>query len=313
MATQQEVQNAVLLNAIRNAREYGYDSSVALKRDNATWESLGGQAELDRLMQDTAIYDYLAKGSGSGLLTSLATFASEAGVKEGLMLAGLATGANSLGMFGAPASAAPSVAPGLVSAYDPIAAMTGVGTGVSDLSVLNSAMSAPGAAVSGSLGNAATSLGYDALGTAATGAGTTVLPTALDTALTQGYNTLGTPVDALPSAPPPATGYDPIQAMSGTPAPAGVPSTSSPTLPNTAVQTATGGVPQLTAEQIASLQGNPEALAAYQAAGMLPTSTASWLDYISTGLGVVNGVSNILGGNSLDASQIQNMVDDQVV
>jgi len=69
-----------------------------------------------------------------------------------------------------------------------------------------------------------------------------------------------------------------------------------------------GGGVQLTAEQVASLAGNPEALAAYKAAGMLP-STTSWMDYISTGLGIVQGIQGVTGGNNLDASQIQNMVD----
>lgn len=263
-----------------------------------------------------------AIGGGIG-----AGIAGEDPLNGALMGASLGGGATALG-FGTSAATTAGMTAAELAATDPylasIAGASGVTPAMETASMLSAAAS-PGVAASTAVGNAATGLGYDALGTAATGAGTTVLPTALDTALTQGYNTLGTPTDVLPSAPSPATGYDPIQAMSGTPAPIGTPtleqtanlpvptpstpSPSSPTITNTASQTATSGVPQLTAEQIATLQGNPEALAAYQAAGMLPTSTTSWLDYISTGLGVVNGVSNVLGGNSLDASQIQNMID----
>lgn len=151
------MQAAVRLNSIINQRAYGYDSLPQRRRDDADWIALGGQARLDALMKDPDIYAYIAKGSGgsgffSGLFSSVQSFAGEAGIKEGLVLAGFAMGANAFGAFGQPAAAAAQSAAGQAMAatiYDPIAAMTGAGVGVSDAVIAATAASAPGVAGAG--------------------------------------------------------------------------------------------------------------------------------------------------------------------
>lgn len=152
IATTQEINDAATLNSIKNARAYGYDNASARKRDDALWVKLGGDARFDKLMEDPQVYSYIAKGSGSGsffggLVDSIVTFAGEAGIKEGLLLGGLAFGVSQAGLFGGASNAATiTAAPmnatfaGSVSALE-----TGV-TAAMEQAAMVSAAAAPGVA-----------------------------------------------------------------------------------------------------------------------------------------------------------------------
>ena len=143
MATIQEINDAVRLNSIINAREYGYDHLVAARRDNADWNRLGGQERFDKLMSDPDIYQHIAAGSGNSLISTFKTVAPYVALAvAGYGMATIATAATA-----ATATAAPVAAGAIetVAGYDAIAAMTGAG--ISDATIAASiagAASAPG-------------------------------------------------------------------------------------------------------------------------------------------------------------------------
>ena len=143
MATIQEINDAVRLNSIINAREYGYDHLVAARRDNADWNRLGGQERFGKLMSDPDIYQHIAAGSGNSLISTFKTVAPYVALAvAGYGMATIATAATA-----ATATAAPVAAGAIetVAGYDAIAAMTGAG--ISDATIAASiagAASAPG-------------------------------------------------------------------------------------------------------------------------------------------------------------------------
>lgn len=159
------------------------------RRAAQQFAAMGGQAEFDRINAKIAadpvlkqqLNSVIAAGNKGDMFSRIGDFAVSQ-VPTALKLAALAGGADlAMGgtLFGGGAAAGVGGGTGTLAgagvpstvAVDPIAAMTGAGTGVSDFAALNSAMNAPGAMLSGSLGNAATGLGYDMLGAAATGGG----------------------------------------------------------------------------------------------------------------------------------------------
>ena len=153
MATIQEINDAVRLNSIINAREYGYDHLVAARRDNADWNRLGGQERFDKLMSDPDIYQHIAAGSGNSLISTFKTVAPYVALAvAGYGMATIATAATAATATAAPvaaatATAAPVAAGAIetVAGYDAIAAMTGAG--ISDATIAASiagAASAPG-------------------------------------------------------------------------------------------------------------------------------------------------------------------------
>ena len=138
MATIQEINDAVRLNSIINAREYGYDHLVAARRDNADWNRLGGQERFGKLMSDPDIYQHIAAGSGNSLISTFKTVAP---------YVALAVAGYGMATIATAATAAPVAAGAIetVAGYDAIAAMTGAG--ISDATIAASiagAASAPG-------------------------------------------------------------------------------------------------------------------------------------------------------------------------
>lgn len=183
MATQQELQQALVLTALRNqldSGDFGRDyRNQKRARATAQWKSLGGEAKLNQLLADPQISNYIIQNSQSGgflsgLASGIGNFASEAGVKEGLMLAGGALGLNALGAFGAPAAGTGAgMTATELAAVDPYLASIGGASGITpamETAGMLSAAGAPGATagLSGNLTGAG--LGYGDLGSLATGA-----------------------------------------------------------------------------------------------------------------------------------------------
>src|SRR3990167_6208294 len=97
---QERLEEAVTLNSLQSqiqsgefGRDYGHRKELAAQQQ---YQSLGGDAALSQYLADPQIRDYIVQHTGQGglggLVSSLGTFAGEAGVKEGLMLAGAASG-----------------------------------------------------------------------------------------------------------------------------------------------------------------------------------------------------------------------------
>ena len=208
MATIQEINDAVRLNSIINAREYGYDHLVAARRDNADWNRLGGQERFGKLMSDPDIYQHIAAGSGNSLISTFKTVAPYVALAvAGYGMATIATAATA-----ATATAAPVAAGAIetVAGYDAIAAMTGAG--ISDATIAASiagAASAPGvmgaaAAMAEMSGAAWGALETGAIATAATAATAAPVAAATATAAPVAAATIET-----------VAGYDAIAAMTG--------------------------------------------------------------------------------------------------
>lgn len=66
------------------------------------------------------------------------------------------------------------------------------------------------------------------------------------------------------------------------------------------------GISQIAQQVTQGASGTP---AVDQVAKTPTTTGASWLDYLSTGLGLTQGIQQLTGGTSLDANAIRNMVD----
>jgi len=244
----------------------------------AKFASMGGQAELDRLQAkisaDPILQSQLKAVTAAGNKSDIFSKIGDA-VVEATPYALGALGAYYLAPLAAEgmSSAAAGSAGSMVApgaAADTIAAMGGAGGGVTGAMETAGILSAAGAP-----GVAAST----AAGNVATGLG---------------YGSLGT-------------------AATGAVA-AGLPAIASQVAPTVVGQ----GVQQLTTEQLASIANNPEVIAQYSQAGMISpemlktvgqTAGTSWMDYLSTGLGLVQGVQGVLGGNSQDANASQNAID----
>lgn len=190
MATQQQIQDVVelesgnLLNS-ELGRDYGGKRARANAAKYAAIQAAYTPAQIAQIKSTPEYSAYVADlaarsgptGLFSGFLDSAKTFAGEAGVKEGLMLAAAAMGANALGAFGAPAGVSASgtgMTAAELAAGAPGVASIGGASGITpamEAAGMLSAAGAPGVAASTAAANAATGLGYDMLGTAATGGG----------------------------------------------------------------------------------------------------------------------------------------------
>lgn len=146
------------------ASDYGRDYGGAQARAaNVKYAALGGDSRFAELDADPAVHAELMRlfpdtsgGFFGGFFSAVKNFASEAGIKEGLLLAAAAMGANAAGLFGqsatataqaasivAPQSLAPAVIDTGVSAAMETAAQLGAAkaAGVASASVAAAEMS----------------------------------------------------------------------------------------------------------------------------------------------------------------------------
>lgn len=152
MVTQQEIQDVLNYKSALNA-DGGRGTMARARKTTSRIKQKYGGAGIERIANDPQFIEYVRTHSSSsggffsGLFSGVASFASQAGIKEGLLLGGLAFGISQAGLFsGASNAATLTAAPmnatfaGSVSALE-----TGV-TAAMEQAAMVSAAAAPGVA-----------------------------------------------------------------------------------------------------------------------------------------------------------------------
>lgn len=156
MVTPQQIQDMLTLQSAINS-DGGRGTMARAKKQAAAINAKYTPEEIAVIQSDPQFIEYVRthsdQGGGflGGLFSGISNFANEAGVKEALMLGGLAYGANNLGLFGSPAagsSALASTVPSTVGSgtwgmgYDMVGnALPAISTGGEALGALGSGIS----------------------------------------------------------------------------------------------------------------------------------------------------------------------------